>query len=627
MRSGSKATVNRGRCGDRIRSIGNYRIHGHEDDTCQIITAIKRRIADACYAVRDLDGREIGASAERVVSNTRHAVWNSDCSQRGAISEGRRANACYRQARIKSRNGNLSCRAVVIRYAVRHSILVNGELKAACIAVRHHETSVMVVCVSFCRRRTAAVDGSGFGNGIIAVKDRGSRRLEGDACQAVAPSERVRINTGNGARDRNVRQATTMIECIKTDAGDAFGNVDALQIATPKECIISDARYTAIRRDYAVLTSGNQLFACRIDQAVACGMIYRIIGIHRDRGQGIGVCEKTVANANNTARNGNIGQTLAVGKRRTVDTCYGKVVVRFRNNNHTVRSCVACNIIRCAIGIQCKCQTFANKNGNSCCLGCATIRAGVGLYALGRVGRRDRDRAVIPNMVGIFHLAASTAADVLGCAVIAPCAKGTAVKRGNGLGLGRAAIATRVGLDTLDRVGRFGRDLAAIPDVVGIFHLAASTAADVLGGTVIAPCAENVRGIERSAVLLRICLRGRTVVAANHSGARDGIFAILNHDIFGQEGDLFNIFLYDRFALIREKEIIGKNDVPITTRVSVGQRERAALDQCYGKSAIGARNDDLGGRARIARDAVCRAVGVGRELKAHRAFRFGCSCH
>ena len=55
----------------------------------------ERPTSNACHAVRDGDGGEGGAIAERIISNACHAVRDGNGSEGGAIIERLTSNACH----------------------------------------------------------------------------------------------------------------------------------------------------------------------------------------------------------------------------------------------------------------------------------------------------------------------------------------------------------------------------------------------------------------------------------------------------------------------------------------------------------------------------------------------------
>ena len=78
----------------------------------------------------------------------------------------------------------------------------------------------------------------------------------------------------------NARQATATGKRIIADAGDAVGNGDARQATAIVERPMGDAGNAAVGWNYTIFASENQGFVCRLNQAIACGMIGFISAVY-----------------------------------------------------------------------------------------------------------------------------------------------------------------------------------------------------------------------------------------------------------------------------------------------------------------------------------------------------------
>ena len=113
----------------------------------------------------------------------------------------------------------------------------------------------------------------------------------------VQPENRTLANARHAVRDRDARQAGTIGE--RTNA---------------------NARHTAIGRDNAVLTTGDQGFAVRPDQAISIRMVNGILCRDRDARQAGAIPERLIANARHAVRDRDARQAGATGERKTRNT-------------------------------------------------------------------------------------------------------------------------------------------------------------------------------------------------------------------------------------------------------------------------------------------------------------------
>jgi hypothetical protein len=136
---------------------------------------------------------------------------------------------------------------------------------------------------------------------------------EKNSYEAVAITESVVLDTGDGPRDRDGSQTVTELEREGSDAGNAAGYRDTGQPFTSPECRVPDAGNAAGDRIVASFALGNlnESGLARVEKDSIQAAVERVARIHIDRKQVGAVRERTVPNAGDAGGNRDTGQAPA----------------------------------------------------------------------------------------------------------------------------------------------------------------------------------------------------------------------------------------------------------------------------------------------------------------------------
>ena len=287
------------------------------------------------------DTGQAGAVIEGAVANGGHTVRNGDAGQAGAAREGKVTNAGY-----TVRNGDAGQAG-----AVREDILTNGG-----DAVRNGDAG----------QAGAAIEGT--------IANAGHTVWNRDASQAFAHREGKATNAGHAIRDGDARQTVAVIEGKVTNAGNS-----------------------TIGRDCTILTSNNESFTCRFNDAIALTMINWIARFNYNTTQIIASREGGAINAGHALRDGDARQTVAFTESSDANAGYAvrdgdtgqadaeiegtianagnrQAVIGTRYHDVSIRAATKTRDRVSAIDIECKLQTLTRCLFRECPRGTAAWR-------------------------------------------------------------------------------------------------------------------------------------------------------------------------------------------------------------------------------------------------------------